>query len=247
LYCNNAIIVVVPAYNEARYLPFVLGGIPAWVDRVIVVDDGSVDTTAVIAEQWGGRVRLVRHSENLGVGAALVSGYRAALNEGADVVAVMAGDGQMCPDELESLVEPVTEGRCHYCKGDRTSHPEVREHMPWIRRLGNHALTRWTRRVSGLVDLRDAQCGFTAISAPLLRKLPLSRLTPRYGYPNDLLVMLAVTGARVEERTVRPIYEGQESGIRAWKALWTHSRVLLRAWWWARRVRERFPTCTSVS
>ena len=177
---------------------------------------------------------MIRHGANRGVGAALVTGYGAAMASGAEVLAVMAGDGQMCPTELERLVAPVAAGATEYCKGDRTSHPAVGRRMPWWRRVGNRALSAWTQRISGVADIRDAQCGYTAIASVALQRIPLGRLYPRYGYPNDLLVMLGTVGARITEVPVTPIYEGQASGIRPERAVFTHSFVLARAWWWRR-------------
>ncbi|MCB9789021.1 MAG: glycosyltransferase family 2 protein [Deltaproteobacteria bacterium] len=237
--------VVIPAFDEEMHLPGVLDGVPSWVDDVIVVDDASGDRTWAIASAAGGRVQVHRHAHNRGVGAALVTGYRAALAGGADVVAVMAGDGQMRPEELASLIAPVASARCDYCKGDRTAHPEVGARMPRWRRLGGAVLSVWTRRLGGLDQLRDAQCGFTAISAAALERIPLARLYPRYGYPNDLLVMLGTVGARVLEVPVTPVYDGQASGIRPGRAVLSHSYVLGRAWWWRRGFlaarRERAP------
>ncbi len=231
---RQRVAVLVPAFEEESHIGRVLADLPRWVDDVIVIDDGSRDRTGSIAASFGAPVRVVRHAHNRGVGAALISGYRAALASGADIVAVMAGDGQMCPEELADLVGPVAAGSCDYAKGDRTSHPAVRLRMPLWRRLGNRALSAWTRRISGAATLRDAQCGYTAVSAAALERIPLERLYPRYGYPNDLLVMLGTVGARIAEIPVTPIYEGQASGIRPERAIFTHSFVLARAWWWRR-------------
>ena len=235
VFAGHRIAVVVPARDEEQHLEVVLRTMPPWVDHVIVVDDGSRDATARIARTWGAPVELVIHPRPRGVGAAIATGYRVALASGAGAVAVMAGDAQMRPDELERLVAPVVAGRCDYCKGDRTSHPEVAERMPGWRRLGNAALTAWTRRVRGYASLRDAQCGFTVASARLLLALPLDELVPGYGYPNDLLAMLGGAAARVLEVTVTPVYGDERSGIRPWTAVWTHSRVLSRAWLRSRR------------
>ncbi len=248
MFDGSLITVVVPARDEARLLPVVLAGMPGFVDRVIVIDDGSLDETAHIARSWGPPVQLLQHPRSLGVGAAIAAGYREALRGGADAVAVMAGDAQMLPSELASPVSPVVSGRCDYAKGDRTAHPEVRTRMPGWRRLGNDVLTRWTRVVSGYPSLRDAQCGFTVIAARALRELPLRDLVPGYGYPNDLLVMLGERGARLHEVPITPVYGDESSGITPWGAVWTHSRALSRAWWLRRRrATERGLTWTSPS
>jgi len=229
----HSVAVVVPAYNEAAHIQTVLRTIPDFVETVICVDDASSDATAALAREVEG-VTVVRHRSNRGVGAALVTGYKAALELGADVVAVMAGDGQMAPDELEQLIYPITTGALDYVKGNRLAHPSVKDRMPLVRRVGTQALAALTRAAAGgqLPPLSDAQCGYTAISAEALRRLPLERLYPRYGYPNDLLVMLAATGARVGERVVSPVYADEASGLRPGRALFTHSYVLARAFLW---------------
>jgi hypothetical protein len=157
--------------------------------------------------------------------------------DGADAVAVMAGDGQMAPSELASLVEPVVTGRADYAKGDRTSHPLVTTTMPRWRRVGNAALSRWTGWLTGY-PLRDAQCGFTVIGAPTLRRLPLGAMTMGYGYPNTLLLMLATCRARVVEIPVTPIYADERSGLTPWRALRTHGRLMAGATWRAFRHRS---------
>ena len=130
---QKRVAVVVPAFNESEHIQSVVREVPDWVDRVVVVDDASDDGTSEKATGVSDRVVIVRHQENRGVGAALRSGYDRALLEGADVVAVMAGDGQMRAEELEAIVEPVARGLADYSKGDRTSHPEA-DRMPRVRR-----------------------------------------------------------------------------------------------------------------
>lgn len=228
---DTRVAVVVPAHDEERILPRTLDGIPGWVDLVVVVDDGSADRTAVVATDHARNVCVVRHDTNRGVGAAIVTGYRTALACGVDVIAVMAADDQMAPDELAGLVDPVAQGLLDYCKGERLGHPDAPRRMPPIRRAGVVVLSGLTRLLTGYPELRDSQCGYTAISAEVLRRLPLERLYERYGYPNDLLAMLADAGARVGERTVTPIYRDEASELRPLLALFTHSAVLARAAW----------------
>ncbi len=210
--------VVVPAFDEADRIARVIRGIPAWVDAVFVVDDASRDGTSAIANTLAdSRVTVATHPENRGVGAAIVTGYRLALAVRADVIAVMAGDDQMDPHDLGRVVSPVTLDHADYVKGNRFMHP-ARRHMPFERRLAGSALALLTRAATGL-DIDDSQCGFTALSAAMAARLPLEKLWPRYGYPNDLLGLLAAAGARVVEVPVRPVYAGERSGVRPWHAL----------------------------
>lgn len=215
---QKRIAVVIPAYCEARLIRHTLAGVPAFVDAIYVVDDASPDATGSEAGKSGDpRLRLIRHLTNRGVGAAIVTGYRAALAEHADVVAVMGGDAQMDPSELESVVTPVVVGQADYVKGNRFRSVQ-RHNMPWVRRFAGRVLSALTRLASGL-SVSDCQCGYTAIAKHALHALPLGELWPRFGYPNDLLLMASRHQLRVREVTVRPIYADEESGVRPWHAL----------------------------
>jgi len=222
------IAVVVPAYNEALLIERTLRSIPAFVDCVLVIDDGSGDGTAGVAGAVPDpRVRVVRHARNRGVGGALRTGYRLALDLGVDAVAVMAGDAQMHPDDLLALLLPVLSGEVDYAKGDRLSHPEVRARMPWTRHVGNCTLSVLTRLATGL-PVRDSQCGYTVLSRRALERLPLHALWRGYGYPNDLLGWLHSAGATIRDVTVRPVYGQELSGIGLRHALIVIPFVLLR-------------------
>jgi dolichol-phosphate mannosyltransferase len=224
--------VVVPAYNEARLIQRTLASIPRSVRHIVVVDDASTDGTAQLARALGdGRVEVVRHAHNRGVGAAIVTGYRAAFARGAALCVVMAGDAQMDPSDLDGLVAPILAGEAEYVKGDRLSFPSARRHMPLTRWLGNAVLSALTTLATGQ-RVRDSQCGYTALSRKAADALPLERLWPRYGYPNDLLGMLFERGLPVREVVVRPVYGDEVSGIGLRHALlvipWVLTRVLTR-------------------
>jgi glycosyltransferase involved in cell wall biosynthesis len=216
---GSTIAVVVPAFNEERWIAETVRRTPEYVDSIVVVDDASLDGTAREAQRAGGdRVEVIRHPDNRGVGAAIVTGYRRAEARGADVVAVMAGDGQMHPDDLEGVLRPILRGEADYVKGDRLAHPDVLRTMPPARLAGTAALAWLTRHASGLDRLSDSQCGYTAIATRALRALSpdLDAIWPRYGYPNDLLGALARRDLRVAEVVVRPVYRGEASGLRPW-------------------------------
>ncbi|MBX3184110.1 MAG: glycosyltransferase family 2 protein [Polyangiaceae bacterium] len=215
---QRSIWLVIPAYREERLLPRTLRRVPACVDGVVVVDDASPDATSRAAREAGdARLVLERHPRNLGVGAAIRTGYRRALSEGADLIIVMAADDQMDPADLPALAEPILADRADYVKGNRLIHPDKRR-MPLARRAAGHALGWLTARATGYA-LSDSQCGYTAISAAALRVLPLDELWPRYGYPNDLLGLLSQARLRVAEVPVRPIYADEASGVRPWHFL----------------------------
>jgi glycosyltransferase involved in cell wall biosynthesis len=211
--------VVVPAHNEERWIGETVRRMPAFVDHVVVVDDASRDATAREAAQAGDpRVEVIRHPDNRGVGAAIVRGYRRARALGAGVAAVMAGDGQMHPDDLAAVASPVARGEADYVKGNRLAYPGAFRAMPLPRLAGTAALAVLTRVAAGLPALADSQCGFTAISSGAIDALgaDLDALWPRYGYPNDLIGAVARRGLRIAEVVVRPVYRGEASGLRPW-------------------------------
>lgn len=237
MYRGLKIAVVVPAHNEAELLPVTLRTLPDFVDHLVVVDDASADDTSAVARAAARRVDLTRHPENQGVGGAIVTGYRRAIALGADVAVVVGADAQMDPAEMHRLLDPVVDGLADYVKGDRLGHPEVAARMPWVRLLGNRALTQLTRLSSGYRHVRDSQCGYTAITVHTLRQLPLDDLYRRYGFPNDLLAKLAEVGARVEDRPVSPIYGDERSGIRVLRVVGPILWLLARSG--VRRVRRQ--------
>ncbi len=226
------VMVVVPAYDEAPRIGRVLRAMPAFVDRVLVVDDASGDDTAARARAIGDpRVEVIVHPKNRGVGSAIASGYRHALTmagEPNDAFAVMAGDGQMDPDDLHRVVEPVARGDTDYVKGNRFLASEVARAMPASRRLGGLAFSWLTARATGL-PISDSQCGYTALSRAACLQLDLDGLWHGFGYPNDLLGQLAVRGLRIAEVVVRPVYADEKSKLRLWHVP-VIAGLVARAW-----------------
>jgi len=239
---GRLVAVVVPALNEAALLPETLRGIPGFVDRIFVVDDGSTDGTPGLVTEAAGRdarVVLISHDRNRGVGAAIVSGYKRAVEERVDVTCVMAADNQMDPAELESLVTPVAADDVEYSKANRLFSGQAWQLIPHSRYLGNAVLSLLTKIASGYWHVADSQAGYTAISLPMLEQLDLDRLYPRYGFPNDMLVHLNVWNARVRDIPSRPIYNvGERSGIRLRHVVPRISWLLLKAFFW--RMKEKY-------
>ena len=237
---GKRVAVVVPAHDEEALITTTLAGIPPFVDRVYVVDDHSSDRTAERASQkQDPRVEVIVHDENQGVGAAIVTGYKRALDERIDVTAVMAADGQMDPDDLEAIAAPVARGEVDYAKANRLFTGQAWELMPRHRYLGNAVLSMLTKIASGYWHVADSQSGFTAISRLMLQRLDLDRIYRRYGFPNDMLVHLNVWNARVRDFPSRPIYNvGERSGIRLWRVIPSIAWLLLKGFFW--RLREKY-------
>ena len=207
--------VVVPAYNEELLLGDTVRSMPDYVSRIYVIDDCSTDgTPAVIASLKDPRVVALRHEVNGGVGASILDGYRLALRDGMDLVAVMAGDNQMDPAQLPKLLLPVIEGRTDYAKGNRLLNRDMRKGMsPW-RQLGNGMLSMLNKIASGYWQVSDPQNGYTVISRRALELLDLGSIYTYYGYCNDLLVKLNTFGLRTLDVPIPARYGNEKSKIK---------------------------------
>jgi glycosyltransferase involved in cell wall biosynthesis len=237
---GKRVAVVVPAHDEEVLIGATLAGIPAFVDRIYVVDDGSRDATVERARATGDpRVEIVSHERNRGVGAAIVTGYKRSLESGDDVVCVMAADNQMDPADLELLVTPVARGELDYAKANRLFSGQAWDLIPRTRYLGNAVLSLLTKIASGYWHIADSQSGYTALSHQMLAQLDLDRVYTNYGFPNDLLVHLNVWNARVRDFSSRPVYGvGEKSGIRYRKVVPRISWLLVKGFFW--RLREKY-------
>ncbi len=225
--------VVVPAFREEQRIARVIDTVPAYVDHVVVVDDASDDRTQEIARtSTDPRVVVLRHTTNRGVGAAIVTGYRWALDmpgTGRDAFVVMAGDGQMDPDDLPALVAPIVREGVGYVKGNRFADPSSLSVIPRSRYLGGRLFTAFTRVALG-VPVHDSQCGYTAMSRDACSRIDLASLWPRFGYPNDLLAMVVRAGITIAEVPVHPLYPHAHNKLGA-RHTPMIAAVIVRAFW----------------
>jgi glycosyltransferase involved in cell wall biosynthesis len=226
VYRAHTVAAVVPAYNESGYVGDVVDGLPAFVDRAYIVDDGSTDDTwAEIREHAAERnaahdgrfddlVVPIQHEKNRGVGGAIKTGYLRAREEEIDLTVVLGGDDQMDPDELTRYLDPLVDGVADYAKGNRFSRPEDWAAMPRFRLLGNVVLSYLTKVASGYWATMDSQNGYTAISLTALEATDIEGMYEYYGYCNDLLVRLNVAGVTVADVPRSSQYAYQEG----WKS-----------------------------
>lgn len=276
---NKTIAVVVPAYNEEQQIRLVLDTMPAFVDRIIVVNDCSKDKTAEVVaaylemlgktqvpvpvtpkeatlynyadihlakkskEDWKKfpphqilqasdehKLVLINLKKNGGVGTAIAIGYKWAESMQMDCTAVMAGDGQMDPAELESICKPIINEEIDYVKGNRLTHRSAFELIPRSRFLGNSILSILTKIASGYWSVSDTQTGFTAISLKALRSIDIPKIYPRYGMPNDMLVKLNISSCTIREVDIKPIYHvGEQSKLKINKVVVPISWLLLKS------------------
>ncbi len=235
MYLKKTIAVVVPAYNEEKLIARTLKEIPDLVDKMIVVDDASTDSTVRIVTELAEndqRIQLIQHEINQGVGGAIVTGYKKARDLGIDVTVVMAGDAQMDPNDLIRIIEPVANESADYTKGNRLFYGDSWNMIPHYRYLGNSFLSLMTKISSGYWHIADSQSGYTAISLIALQRISLDKIYKRYGMPNDLLIKLNQHDFRVRDVHVRPVYNvGEKSGIKLIQVIPKISWILFKGFW----------------
>jgi glycosyltransferase involved in cell wall biosynthesis len=225
--------VVVPAFNEELLLADTIKGIPGYVTRIYIIDDGSTDhTPEVIKSIVDPRVRSVRHEPNKGVGAAIITGYKMALEDDMDIVAVMAGDNQMDPDQLPRLLLPIIEDKADYTKGNRLISREFRKGMSSWRSFGNSILTLITKIGSGYWDIMDPQNGYTAISRHALEAINFDSIYTYYGYCNDLLIKLNAFSMRTMDIAMPARYGTERSSIKYSKYIMKVAPMIFRGFLW---------------
>ena len=228
---NKSIGVVVPAYNEGKLISKVMETMPGFVDYMIIVNDGSRDETKSRVEEKAlcdSRIILLNHETNKGLGQTLIDGYLKSIDMNIDVVAVMAGDAQMDPDDLEDVVMPIVNGKADYVKGSRLLVSGVKEKMPKYRFVGNNILTLLTKFATGYWHVIDPQCGYTAISHEAISEIPINEMIKGYGYNAHILYMLNMSNFTVKDVKVKPVYGEEKSKIKLGKYIRRVSALLCR-------------------
>ena len=214
--------VVIPCYRVRGQIESVLGEIGPEVSRIYCVDDACPENSGELIEKAArtdSRIELVRHAQNGGVGRAVVTGYRRALEDGADIIVKLDGDGQMDARKIGALVRKIAMGQADYVKGNRFFHLEHLKSMPWQRLIGNAGLSFLTKLSTGYWNLFDPTNGFTAIHARVARALPLAKLSDRFFFESDILFHLNTLRAVVVDVPMSARYGDEQSSLSPLKAL----------------------------
>ena len=208
--------VVIPSYRVTRHILDVIARIGDECHQVFVVDDACPDGSGEFVTQHcrDPRVRVIHNPVNLGVGGAVMAGYRAALDAGADVLVKIDGDGQMPPELLGRFIQPILEGQADYTKGNRFYDLAMVRSMPAIRLIGNAGLSFMSKASSGYWDLFDPTNGYTAIHARVAAHLPLDRISKRYFFESDLLFRLNTLRAVVVDIPMAARYNDEVSNLK---------------------------------
>lgn len=222
------IAVVVPCYRTSRQILTVLSRIGPECALIYVVDDACPEHSgAVVASACRDeRVHVIRHTANQGVGGAVMTGYRAALEDGATVIVKLDGDGQMPPELLPTIVGPILSGQADYTKGNRFYDLANISRMPTVRILGNAVLSFMAKISCGYWDVFDPTNGYTAIHANVAQRLPLEKISKSYFFETDMLFRLNTIRAVVVDVPMNPEYGDEVSSLRVSQVLgefgWKH-------------------------
>ena len=214
--------VVIPAYRVADTIEVVISELPEYLRHIIVVDDASPDNTSALVQHIANgdrRIVLLRHEKNQGVGGAMLTGFRKALELGAQVVVKIDGDHQMNPVHIPTLVTPLLEGKADYAKGNRFRDFESLRHMPLIRRIGNLGLSFLTKAATGYWNCFDPTNGYFAIRAEMLMQLPLERIDHGYFFETSMLANLYLLDAFILDVPIPARYRGERSSLSIWRVL----------------------------
>lgn len=234
MYKDLGVAVVVPAYNEENLIGTTLTTMPDFVDRIFVIDDCSTDTTSAEAARVAAedpRIEVIRLPENQGVGGAILTGHRRVLDEGLDVSVVMAGDAQMDPAYLPSLLDPIADDGVRFAKANRFYARSSTQGMPGHRVFGNVALSIMTKFASGYYHLFDPQNGYTAIHREALARLDLDAIKVNYSFENSLLIHLNILRVRARDVPIPAVYGEEVSSMRLRRVVPMLLNTLLRGFW----------------
>ncbi len=226
--------VVIPCFKVTQHIQQVIELIGGEVQGIVVVDDCCPDASGdyVADNVEDPRVTVLRHDSNQGVGGAVMTGYRHALSEGADICVKVDGDGQMDPRLIPGLIAPIVNGLADYVKGNRFFSLSDVSTMPKARLFGNTALSFLTKLSSGYWSIFDPTNGFTAIHRAALGTLPLHRIDRRYFFETSMLIELGAARARVVDMPMKAAYGDEVSGLRIKDVLLEfagkHARAIFR-------------------
>ncbi|MBN1328056.1 MAG: glycosyltransferase family 2 protein [Candidatus Heimdallarchaeota archaeon] len=234
MYRDKKIGVVVPCFNEAFLIKDTLMGMPDFVNRIYVVDDKSTDNSAeiiIFMMNQDSRIHLCQHTKNQGVGAAIITGYKKALEENMDIIAIMAGDNQMNPYYLPNLIDPIIKNQTDITKGNRLKRGYWKG-MPFFRRFGNLVLSLITKLVTGYWKINDPQNGYVVINAQSLRKIDLDSLYRGYAFENDLMLKANVANLRMKNVLIPAVYGEEKSKIKYGRFIFKTSFFLMKSYFW---------------
>jgi len=212
--------VVIPSYKVSKYILDVIKDIPEFVNHIIIVDDKCPQNSGQIAKTSSDSKVIVCYNEkNLGVGGAVITGYKKALELNSDIVIKIDGDGQMDVNYMQKLIQPILDGKADYTKGNRFTDFKALRAMPKVRLFGNSGLSFLVKAASGYWNLMDPTNGYTAINKHALEELDLDNIAKRYFFESDMLINLNIENAVVVDVEIPAKYGDEESSLSITKTL----------------------------
>lgn len=212
--------VVIPSYKVSKYILDVIKDIPEFVNHIIIVDDKCPQNSGQIAKTSSdSRVIVCYNEKNLGVGGAVITGYKKALELNSDIVIKIDGDGQMDVNYMQKLIQPILDGKADYTKGNRFTDFKALRAMPKVRLFGNSGLSFLVKAASGYWNLMDPTNGYTAINKHALEELDLDNIAKRYFFESDMLINLNIENAVVVDVEIPAKYGDEESSLSITKTL----------------------------
>lgn len=226
---QEKIVAVIPAYKVSKFICPLIKELRSFVHAVVVVDDCCPEGSAQLVTDTflkqdstsheNAEVYVHRHAVNQGVGGAMVTGFKIALDLGAEIIVKLDGDGQMSPSLIPKIIAPIVEGRADYTKGNRFFTIESLKGMPPLRIFGNSALSFLSKFSHGYWNIMDPTNGFIAIHESVLRRIPLEKLEKRYFFENDMLFRLSTLRAVVCDVPMDALYGDEKSSLQISKVI----------------------------
>lgn len=219
---KKKIAVVIPCYRVLSQIKDVIVRIPDYVDTIYIVDDCCEQKSGqFVTEHFNDkRIKVLFHEENQGVGGAMVTGYKQAIEDDIDIVVKIDGDNQMDPSLILKFITPLVNEDADYSKGNRFYNMTDSKGMPKLRLVGNIGLSFLTKLSSGYWKNFDPTNGYTAITVPVLKNLPLEKLSKRYFFESDILFRLGIADAKVTDIPMTAVYGNEVSNLHVRKIFW---------------------------
>ena len=216
-----SVAVVIPAFRSRNQIIEVLESIPSSVDFVFVIDDACPENTGdhVILHCKDPRVEVIKNNENLGVGGAVIVGLRRALETDAEIIVKLDSDGQMNPQDMHKIIEPIVDGRADYAKGNRFNSLDDLQEMPKRRIFGNAVLSLMSKLSTGYWSVTDPTNGYLAFSRGALEAINLGKLRQRWFFESDILFRLAIVRAVVADVPIKAKYANERSNLKISKVV----------------------------
>lgn len=229
MYKNHSISVSVPAYQEEKLIKDTLKGIPKFIDKIVVVNDGSTDKTkeeVLEVKKKDKRIIFINSDKNEGVGASILKAHEEGVRLGADILVVMAGDDQMNPKDLPNILDYIIEEDYDYVKGNRFFHKEELKKMPKFRLLGNIFISLMAKLGTGYWSIADPLNGYTALRGEVYKKLDQNIIAKRYDFEISMLGSLNMVDAKVKDIFIPSRYKGNTSTMKGLSIFYKNSYLV---------------------